>query len=210
VERSTYYAEMRRLAQSTRQRHDLVTQVMSLSRVRAVYRAEGIQIDYWRAKLRKVRAAYFLVDGQAYVLLNSDIKPQAPRLFALCHELKHHLVDQGVARERALGCGGDVSWQSGSALEIGAEVFAAEFIWPEREFLAVANEQGVSGGWRAEDVVRLKRASPAPVSYVFVQKRLRWFGLIGPEQFKGVQFQKLEEQLYGAPYYRGRWPAGTA
>jgi len=202
VNRGAYYEEMKGLAQAERQKHGLTTRELSLSRVGAIYKAEGIQIDYWRGKLRKVRAAYFLVGDEAYVLVNAKIKAKEPRLFALCHELKHHLVDQAVAKERALGCGGEISWQDGSPLEIGAEVFAAEFIWPEHEFLALANEQGVSGVWRAEDVVRLKRAAPAPVSYAFIQKRLRWFGLTAGEQFKGVQFQKLEERLYGRPFYK--------
>jgi hypothetical protein len=44
--------------------------------------------------------------------------------------------------------------------------------------------------------------SPAQVSYEFMQKRLEWLGLIRKGQFKGVQFHKLHEQIYGSRHYR--------
>ena len=192
------------MALDLRERYDVASRDVSLSRVRAIYKAEGIQLDYWPYRLRKVRAAYFLVDNEAHVLLNAGMKPKEPRIFALCHELKHHLVDQELARAGGLGCREDVSWQASAPIEIGAEVFAAELIFPESEFLALLGELGLEGISDAAEVVQLKRACPAPVSYVFLQKRLRWFGLTGPNAFKGVQFQKLEERLYGAPFYRRR------
>lgn len=202
MNRGGHYEEMKRLAHDLRGRYGIASREVSLSRIGAIYKAEGIRIDYWPYRLRKVRAAYFLVDDEAHVLLNAGIKPKEPRIFALCHELKHHLVDQELARVEGLGCREDVSWQAGVPVEIGAEVFAAEFIFPESEFLALLGELGLDSIRDAEDVVRLKRACPAPVSYVFLQKRLRWFGFSGPNAFKGVQFQKLEERMYGAPFYR--------
>jgi len=201
MNRKAYYRDMQALALEVRKRHGLTRADISIKQMWKVYRAEGIErIDFW-PNLKRIRAAYFNDECGVSVMLARGL-PDEPTIFSVAHELKHHLVDQAVAKERALGCGGEVSWQSGSPLEIGAEVFAAEFIWPENEFLALANEQGVSGVWRAEDVVRLKRAAPAPVSYTFIQKRLRWFGLTAGEQFKGVQFQKLEERLYGRPFYK--------
>ena len=204
MNRAVYYEEMKRLAHELRERYGMATGDVSLSRVRAIYKAEGIRIDYWRHKLRKVRAAYFLVDEEPHVLLNAGIKPKEPRIFALCHELKHHLLDREVARGGGLGCREDVSWQNGSPVEIGAEIFAAEFIFPESEFLTLVREVGVEGKRQAEEVVKLRRASPAPISYTFLLKRLRWFRIIGRDEYRGVQFQKLEAKLYGGPFYRRR------
>ncbi len=204
MNRGVYYEEMKGLAREVRERYGIVSGDVSLSRVGAIYKAEGIRIDYWRQKLRKVRAAYFLLDDEPHVLLNANIVPKEPRIFALCHELKHHYRDRELALQGGLGCREDVSWQAGSAVEIGAEVFAAEFIFPESEFRALVGDLGFEGKWRAEDVVRLRRACPAPVSYTFLQKRLRWFRMIGADEFRGVQFQKLEAELYGEPLYRRR------
>lgn len=40
------------------------------------------------------------------------------------------------------------------------------------------------------------------MSYTFLQKRFEFFGLIKKGQFKGVRFQKLEEELYGVALYK--------
>lgn len=201
MSRTQYYQQMKRLAHEVRERYSITTSEVSLTTVRAIYRAEGIRVDYWPHKLRKVRAAYFSEDGEPHVLVNAGIKPKEPRIFALCHELKHHYADQELAKGGALWCQ-EVSWQDGAPVEIGAEIFAAEFIFPESEFLSFAHDLGLGDRCCAEDVVRLKRASPAPVSYTFLQKRLQWFRMIEPGAFRGVQFQKLEEQTYGTPFYR--------
>jgi hypothetical protein len=48
------------------------------------------------------------------------------------------------------------------------------------------------------------RKSQAGVSYRYICKRLERLGLVRPGQFNGVQFQKLEDEIYGAPFYRRR------
>ena len=93
-------------------------------------------------------------------------------------------------------------------IEKGAEVFAAEFIYPEEEF---AQDQAVRGiaTWRAEDVVDLKRSCKAKVSYMFLCKRLERLGLVAPGAFAGVQFGNLERSMYGVPFYRRRRTASA-
>ena len=203
MERSQYYKGLKKLAHEVRREYSLSTQSISLTTVRNIYKAEEIVLDYWPYKLKKVRAAYFLDDGIPYVLLNAKIKPKEPRIFSLCHELKHHYIDQKVITQKGyMGCQ-DVSWSSGSHIEIGAEIFAAEFIYPEEEFLDFVRRMGIDeGSCSKEQVVQLKRECGAPVSYVFLRKRLEWFGFIEKGAFDGVQFQKLEEQIYGVPFYK--------
>jgi hypothetical protein len=53
-----------------------------------------------------------------------------------------------------------------------------------------------------EQVVKLKRECGAPVSYIFLRKRLEWFQFIETGAFAGVQFQKLEDEIYGIPFYK--------
>lgn len=57
---------------------------------------------------------------------------------------------------------------------------------------------------KAEDVVEIKHNCKAKVSYLFIRKRLERLGLIEPGQFDSVQFQKLEDSIYGVPFYRRR------
>jgi hypothetical protein len=58
--------------------------------------------------------------------------------------------------------------------------------------------------WLAENIVDLKRYGKAKVSYRFLCKRLERLGLIKPGEFDGVKFQKLEEEIFGKPFRRGR------
>jgi Zn-dependent peptidase ImmA (M78 family) len=92
------------------------------------------------------------------------------------------------------------------AIEIGAEVFAAEFIFPESEFLDQTQNLNIKAGdCSPEDVVRLKRGYGACVSYQFLRKRLIRLGFVGAHDFDRIQFQKLEEQIYGLPIYKQEW-----
>src|SRR5258708_5199618 len=40
------------------------------------------------------------------------------------------------------------------------------------------------------------------VSYTYIRKRLEWFGKITPDQFRGTQFQKREDQLYLVQFFK--------
>lgn len=197
--RSAYYQEMKALALEARQRHGVITSSLGLREMRKVYKAEGITLDLWPHKLKKVRAAYFLEDGEPHVLLKKTM-PMEPRLFAMAHELKHHLADQDLARTQRLECA--VEFEARSQIEIGAEVFAAEFLFPEVEFLNWAGALVSKGACRPEDVVRLKRQCPAKVSYAYLVKRLEWLEFAGPGALHGQNYKKLEEQLYGEPEYK--------
>lgn len=201
MDRIEYYQTLKALARETRQRYDVVTSAFGLREMRRIYKSEGITLDLWPHKMKKVRAAYFIEDDQPYVLLKK-MKPVEPRLFSLAHELKHHLVDQELARTKHLECAADFS--SRSLVEIGAEVFAAEFLFPEEEFTPWA--KGLLNGSRCdiESVVRLKRACPAKVSYTFLVKRLERLKFAPAGSLAGVQWQKEEYRIYGMPFYLRR------
>jgi len=199
VERYPYYLQMKALARTTRQKHHVATSHFGLREMRAIYRQEGIKLDLWPHRMKKVRAAYFLEDGQACVLLKKSMKPVEPRLFALAHELKHHLVDQELAKTRRLECA--VDFGSRSPIEIGAEVFAAEFIFPEEEFTAWVDGELGARPCVPDEIVQLKRRSPAKISYAFLVKRLERMGRVRGGQFKDFQFLKHEYGLYGIPFY---------
>jgi len=189
---------MRHLAQQKRGEYRLTTSDISLSRVRHIYKQEGITIDGCPGRLRKLKAAYFSDPDGCSILLNMKL-PEEPRLFAMLHELKHHYLDQAL-----LQCFCQEVYESSPIIEIGAEVFAAEFLFPEDEFRDFVAGCGFSTTLSAEDVVYLKYHSPARISYQFLQKRLERLGLISRGQFSSVRFHVLHKQIYGSHHYRFR------
>ena len=155
----------------------------------------------WKLSPR-IRAVYMCDDGDPSVLVSKAL-PKEPRLFAMVHELKHHYCDRATIARGGLKCG---DYNANQVIEIGAEVFAAEFIYPEQEFLDCVVQLGIeAGGCAPEQVVELKRACAAPVSYTFLRKRLEWFEFVEPGKLAKVQFQKLEESMYGVPIYKQPW-----
>ena len=195
---SQYYQQMRQLALEKREEYKITTASLNLTNVRKIYKAEGIRIDSWDIKGRKIKAAYFCDDTDCSVLVNKNL-PRIPRLFALVHELKHHYIDQESIRGGKLQCG---DYNQNRIIEKGAELFAAEFIYPEDEMSQLAEQLNI---WRGtctpEKIVEFKRTCPAKVSYLFLTKRFEWFNFIEKDAYKKIQFQKLEQSLYGLPFY---------
>jgi Zn-dependent peptidase ImmA (M78 family) len=201
VFRSQYYDAMKLLATEKRQKYSIATASLGLKRIREVYKAEGVAIDLWKTSY-KIRAMYMCDGGDPSVLVNRSL-PTEPRIFAMVHELKHHYCDQTALKNGQIRCG---DYNANEVIEKAAEVFAAEFIYPAQEFLDCASSLGLEAGKvTPEEIVQLKRVCGAPVSYKFLQKRLEWFGFIERGQFAKVQFQKLEEEIYGVPIYRQPW-----
>jgi Zn-dependent peptidase ImmA (M78 family) len=198
MSRSAYYEDLKSLARDKRAKHRVNTSAFGLSQVRTIYKKEGIRIDHWPLP-RKVKALYMCEDGDCSVALQKTL-PYEPKLFALIHELKHHYRDREALGAHLFHCG---DYDANELTEKGAEVFAAEFIYPETEFAEDLNNLGISVR-EASDIVEIKRNCKAKVSYHFIRKRLQRLGCIAEGQFDGVQFQKLEYQIYGVPFYRRR------
>lgn len=199
--RTSYYEAMKQLAGMKREKYDIAGGKLGLQRMRDIYKAEGITIDLWKTS-SKIRAVYMCDGGDPSVLVNRSL-PEIPRLFAMAHELKHHYCDQPALKNGEIQCG---KYNENEIIEKAAEVFAAEFIFPDKEFLASVEAMGlVRGSITPEGIVKLKRNCDAPVSYTSLRKRLEWFNFIARGEFAKVQFQKLEEQIYGVPIYRQDW-----
>lgn len=199
--RTEYYEAMKQLAGEKREKYDIAGGKLGLQKMRDIYKAEGIAIDLWKTS-PKIRAIYMCDGGDPSVLVNKSL-PEIPRLFAMAHELKHHFCDQQALMNGKIQCG---AYNANEVIEKAAEVFAAEFIFPEKAFLECVDTIGLDrGSVTAEKIVELKKRCGAPVSYVFLRKRLEWFNFIEKGEFGKVQFQKLEEQIYGVPIYRQAW-----
>ncbi len=196
--RQQYYEKMKVLAREERSRFGLSTPRVLRSHLRKIYSAYGIRIDVWPFKLRKVRGAYFNDANGISVLLNHNL-PDDPYIFTMAHELKHHLVDSDMS---VIYCGKDNETEP---IEIGAEVFAAEMLFPEQDFAGRLNQMGVGfGTCTPNDLVRLKHETETTLSYTGLAKRAEFMGFADKGSLTAgkISWKKLEEQTYGEPIYK--------
>lgn len=196
--RAAQYELLKALAREKREHYAVATDAFGLREVRNIYKAEHIQIDHYPLPW-KIKALYMCADGECSVAVQRRL-PDEPKLFALVHELKHHYCDREALGNGVIHCG---DYNVDEVIEIGAEVFAAEFIYPEEEFARDIAPLGLTT-WTPQDIVKLKRTCKATVSYQYLRKRLEHLGHIPRGAFQDVQFRKLEDQLFGVPYHRRR------
>ncbi len=200
--RSAYYQTCQSLARAKRRDYSVLTTSLNLVVMQRIYKAEGIVIDRRKTKANRIRAAYYCDDGECSVWLNAGL-PREPKLFTLAHELKHHYLDQDEIQSGQIECG---DYNAHEVIEKAAEVFAAEFIYPQSEMKSLITELGISAvNCTPEKIVEFKQACGACVSYTFIVKRFEWFGLCDRGAYSKVQFKKLEEEILGVPIYKQPW-----
>jgi Zn-dependent peptidase ImmA (M78 family) len=195
MNKSEYYQQMRLLARATRDQYGLLTSRVMRNDLRRIYKDQGIAIDLWPHKLRGLRGAYLNDEFGPSVMLAKEL-PLDPMIFTMAHELKHHLVDRHLAISFC-----DQSNQS-QEIEIGAEIFAAELIYPEQMFLKDLQAMNAIS-CSPEILVRLKQSTQTTLSYAGLAKRAEFLRLAPSgslQKFRG--WKKLEEQIFGTPLYK--------
>src|ERR1700693_5841989 len=70
-----------------------------------------------------LRGAYFNDEYGVDVMVMKEL-PEDPIIFTMAHELKHHLVDS------SLEIRSQWKFEEANPIEVGAEVFASELIYP--------------------------------------------------------------------------------
>jgi Zn-dependent peptidase ImmA (M78 family) len=189
VKDTGYYYEMRELALEVRVRNDIEGANLSMREMWKVYRAEGIEELHFRHGFKQLRGAYFNDDYGVTVMLAGGL-PDEPTIFTMAHELKHHLVD---SKTGALLCRTDEQLRR---VEIGAEVFAAELIYPEKDFVydLFRLTRGMPQTLGPELLVELKRRTQTTLSYAALAKRTVLLRLADEKAFKDVRWGTLERR----------------
>lgn len=196
MNRRAYYEKLKALARAERDKHGFTTPRVMLADLRRIYGVYGIRIDLWQGNLRHLRGAYLNDECGPTVMVAKSL-PREPRIFTMAHELKHHLVDRGLDLWYC-----DQSNES-EPIEIGAEIFAAELIFPEQDFASALQDMGVDlGACTAQTVVHLKDRTQTTLSYASLAKRAEWMGYAATGAFRGVRWKTLEEELLGVPLYK--------
>jgi hypothetical protein len=196
MNRTAYYERLKDLARAERTTHGLTTPRVTLSDLRRIYKIYQIHIDLWPGKLRALKGAYFSDICGATVMIAKSL-PVEQRIFTMGHELKHHLTD------REIGVSYCDQSNRGEPIEIGAEIFAAELIFPEQDFAAALEAMGVIyGHCDARAIVLLKDRSRTTLSYTSLAKRAEWLGFAPEQSLQRVRWKKLAEEILGEPVYK--------
>jgi len=189
VKDTGYYYEMRELAQEVRARNEVEGPDVSMREMWRTFRAEGIEELYFRHGFKQLRGAYFNDEYGVTVLLAGGL-PDDPTIFTMAHELKHHLVDSTA---------GTVLCRTNEQMrriEIGAEVFAAEFIYPEKDFVYDLFRllRGMPQSINPDVLVELKRKTVTTLSYAALAKRAVLLGLADEKAFKDVRWGMIRQR----------------
>ena len=199
MSRRDYYAKVKLVAQNLRGEYGFSSPRVLRSDLRRIYAAEGIRIDLWDG-LRKLRGAYFYdAEIGPSVLLQRGL-PIEPLIFTMGHELKHHFCDRSEDDALVSLCSdANVS----EAIEIGAEIFAAELIYPDEDFCEELERRKIRRGeCDAAAIVRLKHDTATTLSYTSLAKRAMVFGYASDGALEQVRWRRLAEEMYGEPLYK--------
>jgi Zn-dependent peptidase ImmA (M78 family) len=208
MKRTEYYEDLKILAQNVRAEFNLETPRVLRSDLRRIYKHYGIQIDLWprnesttSIKLKGLRGAFFYDEYDPSVLLNRHL-PEEPRIFTMGHELKHYLKDRNYldSNNGVIWCGDD---NQNEVIEIGAEVFAAELIFPDNDFKGLLTQMDIQmGKCQPETLVHLKYKTQTTLSYTGLVKKAVFLEFASQGDFSKIKWKKLEESIYGLPLYK--------
>lgn len=193
--RVQYYNELKNLAITIRKKYNLTTCRILPGKIKDICKREGIdEVRKW-PNLKKLKAMYFQDASGCAIMVNNKL-PRDPYAFTLAHELKHHLVDRDKIQTFCKK--GPIN----DAIEIGAEIFAAELLFPEDMFLNMLQDLAGGSQVKPEHLVRLKKETDTTLSYEGISKRAVFHELISASSVQGIKWKKLEEEIYGEPVYK--------
>ncbi len=183
-----YYDDLKRLARQVRAENGLTTPRVLPSDMRRIYFKHGIEIDLWPYRFRNLRGAFICDKLGTTVMLASGL-PLDPLVFTMAHELKHFF------RDRNLGISYCDQSNAGKILEVGAEIFASELIFPDRDFINYMDRIGIrENQCLPRTLVWLKRKTRTTLSYAGLAikaERLRFAPIKTLTRVK--TWRKLEE-----------------
>lgn len=192
----TYYEDLKRLARQVRAENGLHSPRVTERDLRNIYARNGIEIDIWPYRFRNLRGAFMDDQFGTTVMLAKGL-PQDPMVFTMAHELKHFLTDRHL----------EISYcdQSNAhkVLEIGAEVFASELLFPDRDFIQHMREMKIgTHQCLPETIVRLKRTTRTTLSYAGLAIKAERLRYARRESLTKVKTWRKLEKAYNGDQHR--------
>ena len=186
-----YYDDLKRLARQVRAENGLNSPRVTPSDMRRIYFRNGIEIDLWPYRLRNLRGA-FICDKLGTTVMLAKNLPQDPMVFTMAHELKHFY------RDRDLGVSYCDQSNITRTLEIGAEVFAAELIFPDRDFIAQLHKMKIRNDQcLPRTLVELKHRTRTTLSYAGLAIKAERLRFAPANSLTKVKTWRKLERLYG-------------
>lgn len=194
--RYEYYESLKLSANNLRKKYEINLPRILPNEIKKIMKAEGIrEINYWK-DFNIIRGAYFVISGEPHVVVNKNLR-RDPKTFTLAHELKHHLFDKELG---SVYCS---NININEQIEIGAEIFAAEFLFPDQLYLYHLNEMGVTKeNFKPAHLVLLKNVTDTTLSYAGLAKKAEYLKIAEKGSLSQVKWKSLSEEILGKPFYR--------
>ncbi|HKN82067.1 MAG TPA: ImmA/IrrE family metallo-endopeptidase [Pyrinomonadaceae bacterium] len=191
-----YYEDLKLLARRVRAENRLSSPRVLPSDLRRIYAKHGIEVDEWPYRFRHLRGA-FINDHLGTTVMLAKGLPRDPMAFTMAHELKHFYCD------RNLGISYCDQSNLNRSLEIGAEIFAAELLFPDRDFVAHMKMMGIRGNQcLPKTLVHLKRKTGTTLSYAGLAIKAERLGFAPAHSLTTIKTWRKLEAIYDEPLRR--------
>lgn len=203
MNQQAYYEDLKQLARQVRAEFGLRSPRVVESDLRRIYEQNDITIDDWPYRLRNLRGA-FICDHLGTTVMIASGLPQDPKVFTMAHELKHYY------RDRHLGISYCDQSNLGKTLEIGAEIFAAELLFPDKDFMTQMRSMRIgTNQCLPRTLVSLKQKTRTTLSYAGLAIKAERLGYAPPRSLTTIKTWRKFEEIYGerarrAPTYSWR------
>lgn len=185
-----YYEDLKQLAREVRAEHGLTSPRVLPSDLMRIYDCYGIEIDQWPYRFRNLRGA-FINDHIGPTVMLARGLPQDPMVFTMAHELKHFF------RDRDLGISYCDQSNLNKTLEVGAEIFAAELLFPDRDFMSHMNAMGIRRDQcLPKTLIQLKRKTGTTLSYAGLAIKAERLGYAPSHSLTTIKTWRRFEALY--------------
>ena len=185
-----YYEDLKQLAREVRAEHRLTSPRVLPSDLMKIYDFYGIEVDQWPYRFRNLRGA-FINDHLGSTVMLAKGLPQDPMVFTMAHELKHFF------RDRDLGISYCDQSNLSKSLEVGAEIFAAELLFPDRDFMSHMNAMGIRRDQcLPKTLVQLKRKTGTTLSYAGLAIKAERLGYAPSHSLTTIKTWRRFEALY--------------
>ena len=185
-----YYEDLKQLARQVRAENGLSSPRVLPNDLMRIYARYGITVDEWPYRFRHLRGA-FINDHLGMTVMVAKGLPRDPMVFTMAHELKHFF------RDRDLGISYCDQSNLNKSLEIGAEIFAAELLFPDRDFVAQMTKMGIRRDQcLPKTLVRLKQQTGTTLSYAGLAIKAERLGFAPSHSLTTIKTWRRMEAVY--------------
>jgi len=191
-----YYEDLKQLARRVRAENGLSSPRVLPNDLMRIYAKYEITVDEWPYRFRHLRGA-FINDHLGTTVMLAKGLPRDPMVFTMAHELKHFF------RDRDLGISYCDQSNMTKSLEIGAEIFAAELLFPDRDFVAHMRMMGIrQDQCLPKTLIQLKRQTGTTLSYAGLAIKAEKLGFAPSHSVTTIKTWRRLEALYSPPVQR--------